>query len=120
MGIAAIGLPTLGNPAFGLRATGVPVVSPLAFFGFGDVVVNPGIDLTSTGMPGCFAYTNLSFGLFAGGPVSAAVSQVTWPLPSSPTLVGASISTQAIALSATTPLGRAASPGAEIVVGYGN
>jgi hypothetical protein len=117
MALRSVGLPSLGNPAFTLRSSGVPAVSPLAFVGFGTLVVNPGAPLDGIGMAGCSGYTNLDLGVFTGGPVVSGVSDSIVVIPANPALVGAIFSAQALALSAATSLGLAASNGARLDLG---
>ena len=80
--IGTTGLPQLGNASFRLVLWNVPAVSPVGLFAFGSQAINPGIDLTSLGMAGCFAYTSLDIGLLTGSPVNAA-GVSTFPSPPS-------------------------------------
>ena len=50
--------PSLGNAGFAFVTSAVPSLVPLGVLFVGDAVVNPGLDLTFLGMPGCSAYTN--------------------------------------------------------------
>jgi hypothetical protein len=113
----ATGLPVLGNPLFELVASDVPVVSPLAFFAFGSTAVNPGLDLTVIGMPGCASLTSFDLGLF--GPVAtiAGVGTLPFPIPLDPALTGALLASQAVWFSAANPFGLATSNGLSIVLG---
>ena len=91
--------------------------SPLAFFFFGDTVVDPGVDLTSVGAPGCSAYTNANLGAFANL-VAVGSSQFNLLLPSTPSLVGSAISVQGTAATAANALTVATSNGLSGVVGF--
>lgn len=119
MAMAGNGRPSLGNASFSLTVSGIPAVSPVAFVGFGTVVVNPGIPLASIGMSGCTGYTNLDLGLFGSGPVAAGASQFVLPIPVSPALAGTVLSSQGVALTTATSLGLAASNGTQITLGFG-
>ncbi len=120
LGMDVAGLPSIGNGTFTLRANAVPAVSPLAFFGFGTVVQNPGLPLGPLlGMTGCEAYTNLDVGLYSGGLVAGGTSTLTFPVPSATSLIGSVLSTQALALSVANPFGLAASNGVRLQVGQG-
>ncbi len=112
------GLPTLGNSAFELTVTNVPAISPLAFVGFGTVVVNPGVPLDSAGMAGCFAYTNLDLGVLGAGAIVGGNAPFPLPIPVDLTLPGTVLSSQAISFSLATALGLASSNGVEIVIGF--
>ena len=90
--------------------------SPLAFFFFGDTVIDPGLDLASVGAPGCSAYTNANLGAFTSL-VAGDSSQFNLLLPSSPTLIGAAISVQGSAATAANALTVATSNGLSGVVG---
>ena len=118
MALTGFGLPSLGNAAFTLRASNVPVVSPIGFFGFGSLVVNPGIPLDGIGMTGCSSYTSLDIGLFSGGPNAAGVSEIAFGIPNVPALVGAVLAAQSLALSLANPANLAVSNGTQINLGY--
>ena len=119
MSMTNVGEPTFGNANFALRIDGVPATSPIALAAFGDQVVNPGLDLTFLGMPGCFGYTNLSLGLFTSGPVASGSSTFALAIPNNPALLGTTLAAQGVAFSAATPAGLAASNGVEIEIGNG-
>lgn len=119
MSMTSIGLPSFGNTQYGLRVSGVPAVSPIAFVAFGTQVVNPGINLTPIGMAGCSAFTNLDLGLFGGGPVVSGVSDFVLAIPGNPGLLGVVLSAQGVALTTATTLGLAASNGTQVNLGYG-
>jgi hypothetical protein len=117
LGIAAVGMPVLGNSAFALDITNVPVVSPIGFVAAGTQSINPGFDLTVIGMPGCFAYTTFDIGLFSGGLVVGGISTFALPIPGTLSLNGTSLALQGVSLSLATPAGLAASNGIAITVG---
>lgn len=120
LSLDAAGLPSIGNGSFTLRANAVPAVSPVAFFGFGTAVQNPGLPLGPIlGMNGCEGYTNLDIGLFGGGLVAGGTSTFSFPVPSATSLVGSVLSTQALALSVANPFGLASSNGVSLQVGQG-
>ncbi len=113
---AANGLPQIGNPNFSLTTSNVPAISPFGFVAFGSAVVNPGIDLTGVGMPGCFSYTSFDLGLFAGQPVVAGSSVFALPIPADPTLNGTNLASQAVTLSLATPALLASSNGVALTI----
>lgn len=119
LGMTSVGLPSIGNAGFDLRISGIPTTSPIAFVGFGTVVVNPGIPLASIGMNGCTGSTNLDLGLFTSGAVVAGVSDFILPIPNNPAVVGTVLSSQGVSLSTTTALGLAASNGTQLTLGFG-
>ena len=120
LALTGIGLPSLGNSNFKLRTSNVPAVSPISFTAFGVTVINPGVPLAIIGMTGCSAYTDLNIGLFASGPVASGVCDFVLAIPSSPSIAGAVLSSQALSLSTFTALGFAASNGTSVTVGYGH
>ena len=111
------GLPQLGNASFALLLNGVPAVSPVGLFAFGSTAINPGVDLTVVGMPGCFGYSNLDVGLFTGGLVAGGTSAFPLPIPAAPSLTGTALAAQGLSFSALTPLGLASSNGVGLVLG---
>jgi hypothetical protein len=114
--LGATGVPQLGNAGFALVLSNVPAVSPIGLFAFGSLAVNPGVDLTVLGMPGCFAYTNLDIGLLTGSPVAAGTSTFALPIPNNPALSGAQLASQGASLSVATPLGLATSNGLALLI----
>ena len=86
------------------------VTSPVCLFWFGDVLINPGLDLTFLGAPGCSAYTSGNLGLGLQPAVSSS-SSYTLPLPNDPGLLGLSLAAQASAGSAAVPAGFVTSNG---------
>ncbi len=119
-----------GNPSLGLRGLAAPVIGTAAsaetfaipsgsaagFVLIGIGSIEPGIDLTAIGMPGCFlavaAVGNLAFA------PTGATSRHTLTVPNDPTLAGASISLQSAAVAAgTNALGVITSNGLRWVLG---
>jgi hypothetical protein len=116
LALAATGLPLIGNGSFALALSNVPAVSPVGLFAFGSVALNPGIDLTALGMPGCSSYTSLDIGLLTGGLVASGVSTFALPLPNDPALAGVTLASQGASFSATTALGLATSNGVALLI----
>ncbi len=117
LALGANGVPTIGNAAFELVVSNVPASAPpLAFLGFGTLVVNPGVDLAVIGMPGCFAHTNLDLGLFGPAVVTAGVATFPLAIPPSPSLTGTVLSAQGLSFSTLTALGLASSNGISLVL----
>jgi len=91
--------------------------SPFAVFFFGDMVIDPGIDLTPIGGAGCSAYTNGNLGYFSAT-ITGTSSTFSVAVPNSMALFGTEISAQGAAASASSPgLGFATSNGLVITVG---
>jgi hypothetical protein len=118
LALTANSTPAFGNSTFELVVSNVPVISPVAFVGFGTTVVNPGLDLTGIGMAGCFAYTSLDLGLYATGPVVGGIASFSLPIPNDPSLASTLFATQGVSLSLLTALNLAASNGTEMVIGF--
>ena len=108
--------PALGNASFALVTSDVPAVAPVGVTFFGDAAVNPGLDLTFLGMPGCFAYTNgnLTSGTFV---VTGSTGSVPLPIPSTAGLVGLSLTCQSLAFSLATPANLITSNGTQFTIG---
>ena len=117
LGLVANGLPQLGNTTFGLDLTNVPVVSPVGFVAAGTAPVNPGIDLTVIGMPGCFGYTTFDIGLFSSGPVVGGTSSFPLAIPAVLSLNGTVLAMQGVSLSRYTPSLLATSNGVTLTLG---
>jgi hypothetical protein len=85
---------------------------------FGSSVVDPGLDLTFLGMPGCFGYTNadLTSAVFPVAPATSS-GTVILPIPNTPGLIGLVLSTQSIAFSTATAFGLVASNGLRLELG---
>lgn len=85
------------NPRLGLNwtltTTNFTLVSPVGITFFGDTQVNPGLDLTFLGAPGCRGFTNAN--VFAAVfPVAAAAGNLVIPVPGSSALAGIVLSAQ--------------------------
>lgn len=114
----AVGLPTIGNSGFQLAVAGVSPISPIAFVAFGGTVINPGIDLTFIGMPGCFGYNSFDIGLFATGPVGGGIGFFPLAIPNDVNLAGSAIASQGVALTLSTPASLASSDGLLLNLGF--
>ena len=108
-------LPQLGSTVT-LTTTQFPVVATLGVQILSTVILNPGTDLGSLGMPGCLLSVNLdvlSLLVAAGG-------QATSPLtvPNNATLIGAQIGAQSAAFySEANPFGMITSNGMRLTIG---
>jgi hypothetical protein len=118
LGLGNTGLPRIGNAGFSLDVTGVSPFTPIAFLAIGTLPVNPGIDLTVIGMPGCSSYTTFDIGLFQTGAVVGTTGSFVLAIPANTALAGASLATQGVSLSIATPLGLNASNGVSFTVGF--
>ena len=116
LGLSNVGVPYLGSTTFGYSIDNVPALVPVAFAFFGTLVVNPGVDLTFLGMPGCAGYTNADLGSFSY-PVVGNQGQLSLPIPANASLIGTSLSAQAVAFSLATPLNLITSNGNVSVIG---
>lgn len=117
VGLTTVGLPTIGNSNFVLQMTGVPAVSPVAFFGFGTAAIQPGFPLASAGMAGCWLHSNLDSGLFGVGPVQSGICNGNLPIPNSPQLFGFSLAVQGVVLSTFTLSNLATSNAVQMTIG---
>ncbi len=115
--LATVGYPSLGSTAFSYDISEVPNVLPLAFLFFGDTQINPGIDLTFLGMPGCFAYTSANL-ISLGVPIAGGTGSLALPIPNNAALAGVSLASQAIAFSLFTPANLISSNGNLATIGY--
>jgi hypothetical protein len=115
--LSTAGAPLLGNTQFAYTVANVPNVLPLAFLFFGDQPA-PGIDLTLLGLPGCRGYTNANL-TSATIPVALPAGTATQllPIPTSTSLAGALLVTQAVAFSLQTPLNLVTSNGNRATIG---
>ena len=113
----AKGIPKLGTPTFALTFSNQPTVNALVFVALAGAPVNPGIDLTGLGMPGCFSFTSFNFGLFGPAMMSAGAANFPLPIPNNPSLVAAVLFTQGISMLTGPTPGWAASNGMQLVVG---
>jgi hypothetical protein len=118
LAISNTGLPTIGNAGFSLDVTNVPAFSPIAFVAFGGLAINPGIDLTGLGLPGCFSYTSFDIGLFQTGPVVNQIGSFVLAIPANSALAGSALAAQGVSLSILTPLGLNTSNGLQFTVGF--
>lgn len=116
--LGAIGFPQVGNAGFALRIANISYTAGAAFLGLGSVVIDPGLDLTYAGMPGCFNATSLDIAAFLAGPSTVGEVTVPLPIPNDPSISGAQLATQGFALSLATPLGLASSNGVRLTIDY--
>jgi len=116
--LGATSFPFLGS-SFSFDTSHVPNLVPLAFLLFGDTAINPGVDLTFLGMPGCSGYTNANLASLSF-PVTqpAGTGSVVLPIPSNPGLVGVPLTAQSIAFSLQTPLNLVSSNGMRATPGF--
>jgi hypothetical protein len=117
LALTSSGLPTLGNAGFAWVVSNVPSLSPVAALFFGATAL-PGVDLTPNGLENCRGYTSADL-TSVTFPVAhpAGVGSQPFALPATITLIGASVTAQAAALSPLTTLGAIVSNGNEIVLG---
>ncbi len=113
--MAASSRPVLGSTV-NLSVTNIPPGSPFGAVLFGFVGFNPGVSLTSIGMPGCFRYTDGAASvLFIAPPGSATVP---FGVPMVPAFVGVHVYCQGVSYSPPlTPLGAIASNGVDLGLG---
>jgi len=114
--LTANGLPSLGNVTFAYDVEGPLPLLPFAYIGFGNTTIEPGVDLTPVGMPGCLAYTDLGAGITGPATLSATTGagSLPFPIPNTAALAGALLSAQAIGF---LPTQLASSNGTRIYVG---
>ena len=108
-------LPLLGTDWL-LTASSVDPSSPLCLFWFGEIAVNPGVDLGFIGAVGCFAYTNANLGAFLA-PVISGSGTFTVSVPNNPALLAYELTVQASAASNSTTVGFVTSNGLTGVIG---
>ena len=113
----AIGLPSVGNAAFALSTNDAPNLIPLGFVFFGSSAVNPGLDLTFLGMPGCASYHANDLGAFSF-PVAGGGGTLPLPIPNNTQLVGALLHAQSVCFSLATPLNLVSSNGVTLSLGF--
>ncbi|MEC7584981.1 MAG: hypothetical protein VYE77_11745 [Planctomycetota bacterium] len=115
LALSANGPPTLGS-TIQLVTTNVPSGTSLGFTLLSFTKFDPGIDLSSNGMPGCWQFVGLD--VVTTFLPSGSVGVVPFQLPNSITFGGAEVRSQSATLSpATTPLGVITSNGIELVLG---
>jgi len=118
LSLNADSLPLVGNANFTFQVREIPNLVPITFLMVGDAAIDPGMDLTSIGMPGCQAFTN-------GNLTSAAVTAQlpagsadrTMPIPANPAVVGVRVTVQALAFSLANSANLISSNGLDMVVG---
>lgn len=116
LAMTTTGGPALGSTTFTFRISNVPAAVPVSVLFFGDLIANPGVDLTFLGMAGCNAYSNGNL-LSVPLPATSGQSSVPLPIPNQLSLIGVTMSTQAVTFSTTTAAGLIASNGTQFTVG---
>lgn len=114
--LTANDVPALGNATFELQVNNV-TLGTVGFVGFGSSVVNPGLDLTSIGMAGCFGYTSLDIGLFGTTTFNSGTAGFVLPVPNTTALINGALSAQGVALSVATALQLASTNGLVLTFG---
>lgn len=108
-------VPTLGS-TLTFTTTNFPASSLLGLQALGLTRIDPGVDLTFLGMPGCFQWTSLDVTYVlvpAGG-----ASTYSMPVPNNPVLMGYTMSAESIAfVNGVNAAGLVASNGVQITVG---
>ncbi|MBK8978144.1 MAG: hypothetical protein IPM29_19740 [Planctomycetes bacterium] len=118
-GTPALGLRGVARPVIGSTATAettsIPAASTAGILLFGITSIEPGLDLTVIGMPGCFLNVGSEFSPgFA--PVGATVLHQI-PIPNVPALAGARLHMQSVVDSpGTNPLGFISSNGLRLIL----
>jgi hypothetical protein len=112
-----VGVPSIGNAAFALATNDAPNLIPLGFVFFGTSAVNPGLDLTFLGMPGCFGYQSSDLGAFSF-PVAGGGGTLALPIPNNAQLVGSLLHAQSVCFSLATPLNLVSSNGVTLSLGF--
>lgn len=116
LALTTTGGPALGSTTFTFRISNVPLTVPASVLFFGDLIANPGVDLTFLGMAGCNAYSNGNL-LSAPLPAASGLSSVPLPIPNQLSILGVTMSTQALTFSTATTAGLIASNGTQFTVG---
>ena len=114
--LTTTGAPTIGNSTFSLDVSNSGLI-PFSFVAFGSQAVNPGLDLTSLGMPGCFGYTSLDIGLVATNPVIGGTASLPLPVPSAPAFIGSQLHAQGVGFTLANALNLASSNGMTLFFG---
>lgn len=116
LSLAASGAPVLGNVAFSFDITAPQPLLSFAFLAVGSAAVDPGIDLTAAGFPGCLGYTNPDIGVFGAVTLSPTTGSGSFfaPIVPSPSIAGALVAAQAIGFDPAQPV---TSNGTRVYVG---
>ena len=88
----------------------------IAFFVFGDVILDPAVDMASLGAPGCWIYTDGNLGTYIR-PVVNASAFYSQNMVITASLLGCEVSAQAAAFTPHNALGLATSNGVYLQVG---
>jgi DNA-binding beta-propeller fold protein YncE len=108
-------LPQLGT-SWMLNAGAIEPGSSVCLFWFGNNVINPGVDLSVIGAPGCFGYTDGNLGAYSA-PVTAGSSTFSVAVPNNLALIGFALTAQVSAASSTTPANFTTSNGVTGTIG---
>lgn len=104
------------NTSINLVTTNVPAISGVGATILSFTQHNPGIDLTSLGMPGCFQYVNLDTSVVFLP--SAGSGTYAFGIPNNPSYSGVHVYTQSAAFAAgVNPLGVLSSNGVDLMIG---
>jgi hypothetical protein len=118
LSLNADSLPRVGNANFTFQVRDIPNLVPITFLMVGDSAIDPGLDLTSIGMPGCQGYTNGNLTTAAvNAQLPAGSADRTMPIPANPAVVGVAITVQALAFSLENSANLISSNGLDMVVG---
>ena len=116
LALNASGLPQLGA-SITYDASNIPAGTPFGAVLLGFTQYDPGIDLTSIGMPGCRQYTDGLATLLFLAPVGTA--SVPFNVPTGVGFLGTNVFAQAVSFSPpATPLGAISSNGVKSSIGY--
>ena len=119
--VTPLALNVAGVPGFGqtvsLDTTNIPASAQFGATLLGFVEFNPGLDLTSIGMPGCYRYTDGAATLLFLAPVGSA--STPFSVPNNPAFFGTVVTGQSVVFTpGLTPLGAIASNGVRLTLGY--
>lgn len=115
MVLAASARPIIGT-SINLVTSNIPANTLLGLQIYSPTILNPGVDLTFVGMPGCQLYSGLDSMITF--PVAGSTGQDTLSVPNNPSLAGASIGTQAATLTVgANPFGFLTTNGVALTVG---
>ena len=114
--LTTTGTPSIGNSTFSLDVSNSGLI-PFSFVAFGTQAVNPGLDLTGLGMPGCFGYTSLDIGFVVTNPIVGTTASLPLPVPSAPAFIGSQFHAQGVGFTLANALNLASSNGMSLFFG---